>query len=331
MDISSSLDDFRNWVPIRFYRDGERPFVDWCYMGTQRFTRPFFDDSINARLGHPFSLLFRHQTPIEFLGRMYGESPGLPPTGFIFHMSRCGSTLVSQMLASIDKNIVISEPPPVDAVLRADTRGRLESEETRLIWLRWMINAFGQKRYPGEEYLFIKFDSWSTTDLGLIRRAFPDVPWIFLYRNPVEVIVSQMNQRGAQMIPGVIQGILPGVDTEELLQMPHEEYCARVLERLCRAALQHRHDPQALFVNYTELPDAVTAAIVKHFCLEFSPGELETMRQTARFNAKTPQLDFEPDTENKTQSASVEVRLAAERWVDPFYRQLESARSTPAV
>ena len=38
--------------------------------------------------------------------------------------------------------------------------------------------------------------------------------------------------------------------------MPPEEYCARVLAAICRAALEH-HDEQALFVDYGELPSAV--------------------------------------------------------------------------
>ena len=64
---------------------------------------------------------------------------------------------------------------------------------------------------------FVKFDSWNTLDLALIRRAFPDVPWIFLYRDPVEVIVSHMRQRGSQMIPGAFEKLMPDVDLNDAL------------------------------------------------------------------------------------------------------------------
>ena len=37
--------------------------------------------------------------------------PGIDPTGFIFHLARCGSTLVSQMLAALPEHIVLSEAP----------------------------------------------------------------------------------------------------------------------------------------------------------------------------------------------------------------------------
>lgn len=322
MEIVPDIETFREWVPIRVYREGEEFFVDWCHMGTERFTRPFFEDSVNARLRRPFSLLFRRQTPIEFLGKIYEGSRGVRPAGFIFHTSRCGSTLVSQMLASAAKNIVISEPPPIDSILRADTGSVIVSDEIRITWLRWIVNAFGQMRDQTEERLFVKFDSWSTTELGLIRRAFPDVPWIFLYRSPLEVIVSQMDQRGVHMVPGLIPGILPGVSTEHVLQIQHEEYCARVLERICLSALENTGDRQGLFVNYSELPGAVTAKIAGHFGLDLSGAEIEEMNSATRFNAKTPQLDFEPDTERKNRSATHTARAAA-RLLDPLYIQLE--------
>jgi gluconate kinase len=233
------------------------------------------------------------------------------------------------MLASLEKNIVISEPPPIDSVLRAND-GRPVSKEERALWLKWMINAYGQKRHQAEENLFIKFDSWSVTDLDLIRAAFPHVPWVFLYRNPVEVIVSQMNQRGVHMIPGVIRGILPDASDEEILAMKHEEYCSRVLERICRSALEFAGEEKGLFVNYSELPHAVTAEIVRHFGVNFTTEETERMRSAARFNAKTPQLDFEPDTEAKKRSASDEARSAARR-VEPLFAQFEAARIEEAV
>jgi hypothetical protein len=85
MDLAKK---FQNWTPVRVYwRDG-RPLVDWCYMGATRFTQPFFDNTVEQQMKEPFSLLFRHQTPLDLLGDLYERQPGLEPTGFIFHMSR---------------------------------------------------------------------------------------------------------------------------------------------------------------------------------------------------------------------------------------------------
>ena len=188
-----------------------------------------------------------------------------------------------------------------------------------------MVSAFGQKR-NGEKNYFIKFDSWNTLDLDLIFRAFPDVPWIFLYRNPVEVIVSQMRQRGAYMVPGAIEQILPGLDLAKVLQMPPEEYCARILAKICESAINHAENRRALFVNYNGLPEAVTSAMLEHFRVEYAPEDIENIKSAAQFNAKTPQLPFAPDSAAKRSEASEAARKAAEFWVNPLYERLEKIR-----
>src|SRR5688572_16934434 len=101
---TAKVASFRDWVPIRVYRRGSETMVDWCYAGSMRFTQPFFEDTVQQMFRRPFSLLFRHQTSFEFLGKLCDSQSGLTPTGFIFHMSRCGSTLVAQMLAALERN-----------------------------------------------------------------------------------------------------------------------------------------------------------------------------------------------------------------------------------
>lgn len=313
---------FHNWTPIRVYwRDGQ-PFVDWCYLGDERFTAPFFNHTIDDLLRQPFNLLFRHQTPLEFLGELYEQNPGLAPTGFIFHMSRCGSTLAAQMLASVAQNIVLSEPPPIDSILRSNFMSAPVTDEQRIERLKWIVGALGQKRLD-EKYYFIKFDSWSTLDLELIKLAFPEVPWIFLYRDPVEVIVSQMRQRGAQAIPGVIGQMLPGFEMGEILEMFPEEYCARVLAQICQTAINCHSTSSALMINYKRLPEAVTSVIIKHFRAEFAPEEIESMKHAGQFNAKDPKFVFAPDGEAKRKQASEAALRAAEKWVNPLYEELE--------
>lgn len=324
--MNQRLENLRDWMPVRFFWRENRAFLDWCYLGEKRFTEPFFDVTIERRFREPFNLLFRHETPIEVLGELNAAAPRLEPSGFIFHMSRCGSTLVSQMLAALAQNIVISEPPPVDLILRANRKNPEIPDERRIQWLRWIIGAFGRKRSFAEKYYFIKFDSWNTLDLALIERAFPRVPWIFLYRNPVEVIASQMTVRGAQMIPGVVGQMLPDVDLTDVLQMPPEEYCARILARICESALAQLPNRNALLVNYAQLPQAVTSVILEHFRAAYLPEEIERMESAAQFNAKTPQINFTPDSETKKKQASDAARRAAEKWLDPLYEKLERER-----
>ena len=327
--MNRAFDSFADWVPVRFYWRENRPFVDWCYMGKTRFTEPFFDQTVTRRFHEPFNLLFRHQTPIEFLSELNANSSIVAPTGFIFHLSRCGSTLISQMLAALEQNVVVSEPPPVDSILRANFKNPAVTDQQRISWLQAMIGALGRQRNREEAYFFVKFDSWSALDLALIERAFPDVPWIFLYRNPVEIIVSQMRQRGAQTIPGVIGQILPDTDLTEVWRMPPEEYCARVLARICESVLSFLPHRNALLLNYRQLPEVVSTTVLQHFRISYSPEDIETMNNAARFDAKTPQLNFTADDEAKRKQASDAAIAAAERWVNPLYENLENLRCNP--
>ena len=324
--MSPDVASLRDWVPIRVYMRGSEPLVDWCYAGSTRFTQPFFSDTINQVLRRPFSLLFRHQTSLDFLGELFNARPGLAPTGLIFHMSRCGSTLVAQMLAALEANIVISEAPTIDSVIRVSgdyARANGDAQELRL---KWMVGALGQTRSEVERHYFIKFDSWNTLDLDLILKAFPAVPWIFLYRNPVEVIVSQMRQRGLQMVPGSIGNVLPGVGLDDALKIPPEEYCARILARICEAALNNAKNRNAFFVNYDQLPGVVTNSIVEHFGVSYTTEEIEQMVKAASFNSKTPQMTFQTDSEEKQADATDAARKSAAEWVEPVYERLEAVR-----
>lgn len=327
MDLN--VDSFQNWSPIRFYVERGEAFVDWIFVGEERFTKPFHDDTINLLLQKPFNLLFRRQTPISFLGEIYETHRGIKPNGFIFHISRCGSTLVSQMLASLDKNIVISEASITDKVIRADSFFGGVSESQKIIWLRWIFSTLAQKRFSAEENFFVKFDSWSVLDLPLIEKAFPDVPWIFMYRQPLEVIVSNLRQPGAQMIPGAINAIFPQMNLLEILQFSTEERFARTIAKFCEAALSNAESPNAKFINYQQLPDAFAAEICPHFKLNFDVDESERMRNSAKFHAKNPSAKFAPDSEEKRTGASDATIHFAETLVAPFYEKLERIRTNP--
>jgi gluconate kinase len=314
------------WTPIRIFWQQSAPFVDWVLLGEQRPTEPFFEQTIGQAMHHPFNMLFRHRTPVAALKELQQINPGVPPKGFIFHMSRCGSTLVSQMLASLPENIVLSEATPIDAVLRAHAQFPQITDEQRMDWLRGLVSALGQKRHEEEQDLFIKFDSWHMLDLPLIERAFPGVPWIFLYREPVEVMASHLRSRGGQMLPGYIKPEWLDLDMETVSRLSLDEYCARVLAKFCETALRYRDLGQSLLVNYRQLPDIFFSSLLDHFRVSYTPDELARMRRVMQFHAKSPAMTFTSDTADKQRAVTEEVRQLAALWIDPLYEELEAAR-----
>lgn len=307
------------WVPIRVSWRDARPFVDWCRLGDVRFREPFFEQTIARCLRHPFNLAFRQETPIEALGERQAASPGMRPSGLVFHMSRCGSTLVAQMLAALPRCLMISEAPPLDQVLQAEA-----SEEQRVEWLRWMMAALGRARH-GEEMFFVKFDAWHVLALPLIARAFPNTPWIFLYRDPVEVLVSQTRERGLQVIPSAMPPARFGLAEEPWLTKL-DEYAARVLGRISAAAWENRGQSRGRFVNFTELPEAVPELLRDWFRVSLSREEDERLRSVARFDAKRPGVFFQTDSAAKQRAASAELKRHAEEFIRPAYDRLERTR-----
>jgi hypothetical protein len=318
--------DLAQWTPIRIYGGHAEPVVDWCHMGDLGYTEPFFEQTIGKALQNPARLLFRPRTPISALEDLRRESPGIPPTGFIFHMSRCGSTLVSQMLASSRSNVVVSEAPAIDWILNSHLGVHQPSRELRIRWLRGLMGAMAQRRRGNERRFFVKFDSWHVLELPLILEAFPDVPWIFLYRDPVEVMVSQHRVRGTQMIPGIMDPLVFGIEPEPPEGMDLDRYCARVLARTCDAALQHLGLSRGLLVNFSELPDAAIGPLDRFFGTQFSADEIQAMETTTHADAKNPSQKHERDAAAKQREATETMRTLAAEWIAGSYQRLESAR-----
>jgi hypothetical protein len=293
------------WFPIGLSIEAGGPVADWVYFGSRRFTEPFFENTVRAALRNPFTRAFRHQAPLH-------EKPGMTPSGFIFHMSRCGSTLIAQALSSIPRTLVISEAAPIDTAVRTNNAE----------WLRRTVHALGQRRF-GETHYFVKLDAWHIHNFPLIREAFPETPWIFVSRNPVEVLVSQLRSPGKQALPGAMDPEALGLSFSDITTVGREEWCARVLAGFCSSALAFRDDPRALFVDYRQLPGAVWDTVSKHFSLDFSSEELASIHSAALLDAKRPARPFESDSDSKQRAATEAIHELAETWLNPLYSELQ--------
>jgi hypothetical protein len=315
----------RHWLPIGVTAAASgATYVDWGWLGPKPLEAPFYEGAVRRAWARPFNRVFRYRTGLQDLIAQAETADSLEPSGFIFHMSRCGSTLAAQMLAALSDCIVISEAAPIDAVVQL---GRALAPEDAVRALRAMIAAFGRKRAGHERRYVIKLDCWHTLALPLFRHAFPDVPWVFLYRDPVEVLVSQMRQRGIQMVPQYMSPSFFGLDPAGYLM--DEDYCGRVLGVICRAVIDHREIGRqdldgGLILNYRKLPDAVCSAILPHFGMACGEEERQRMGQIAQRDAKSPTLSFAADTDSKQREATDKIRRAADRHLGEIYNRLEA-------
>jgi hypothetical protein len=308
------------WVPSGIRWTGAEPMVEWCHLGDLRTTHPFFEQTVDRAMRQPFNLLFSHRTPLHALAAEQAQQADLNLAGLIFHMSRCGSTVVSQMLAALERNVVLSEPAALDQVVRLPAR--LPDMRDRLVPLmRGMVAALGRKRRV-ERDLVIKLDAWHVLLLPLFRRAFPTVPWVFVYRDPLEVLASLARSRPAQMLPGWIPASLLS-PAAAAAAADIDAYAVQVLACYLRAAIDHLADG-GLLVEYRELPDI--GRIIDHFGLRYGEAELAAMRSAALQDAKSPRVRFRPDGAAKREEASAEMRLLTETHLAPLHARLEALR-----
>ncbi|QDQ28795.1 sulfotransferase family protein [Chitinimonas arctica] len=318
-------EDFLDWLPIRVAPESGDWRVDWCRFGRQALRDPFFRGSVDHALRLPFNQAFRRDTSITALLDWQQRSPGRPPTCFIFHASRCGSTLMAQMLARLASHTVLSEPPTLDTVLRAHYFSPLTGD-TQLAWTRALLSAYGQQRLGSEQALVVKLDAWNIFDLPLLQRAFPDTPWLFLYRDPLEIAVSQLRAPGAHMVPGMIGPSMLAFPQAEALAMSRPEFIARCLGRILAAGLARCQAFGGLAVNYEELPDALTGRLAPLFDLR--AADLPMAEAAARQNAKQPDLPFEADRERKRREAAPELIAQVNQWARGPYQALEALRKS---
>ncbi|MFL6137938.1 MAG: sulfotransferase family protein [Frankiaceae bacterium] len=313
--------DLNGWTPIRASYDGAGLVVDWCFTEGIAFDDPFFDQTVERCLRHPFRLLFRRTTPIEALGEL-AIARGRPlPSGLVLHLSRSGSTLVAQMLARRPDTHVISEAGPLDAVIRAPA-----PMERRAEWLRWMAAALNEPDGARPHYV-LKLDAWAALDLPLLALAFPGVPWAFVYRDPVEVLVSQQRRPGYHMMPFGLPPSAVGLDPQVAAGMSIVEHGAAVLGRIATCVTAAADDPLALLVNYDELPAATVDRIARHFGMPVDGTFRATMLEAVHNHVKNGVLPFADDRVTKQQAAGDDLRAAAERWVVEPYRKLERIRT----
>jgi hypothetical protein len=314
----------RDWRPIQIVHDGGGALaVDWAYFAGAALAAPFYAQDARRVAASPFNRLFRYRTGLDdFLRR---APQGLkPPDGLVFHMSRCGSTLVARMLAALPATDVVSEAPPLDMAATiaagADRPGGTETDGADAL-LRAMAGALGG---AAADRLLLKLDSWHAILLPLYRRAFPATPWLFLYRDPVEVLVSLMATPSAETTPDGRPPFFPGVESGP--GVDRLDYCARVLALRCEAAIDALGKGGGLAVNYSRLPGAAPD-ILAHFGIEAGPAEQAAMAAAALRDAKAPERAFVADAAAKRQAASAEIRDAARRHLAAPYRALEALRA----
>ena len=215
---------------------------------------------------------------------------------------------------------MLSEANAIDKLIArfvTDAPDGSVKESLYSVFLRGVVHALGQRRGGSEQHLFIKFACCSFAQIERIRRIWPRVPWLFLYRDPVETIVSNLNDLPPWLLDKDrrVLAAINDVSTAEVAEMRLEELCARTIGSFY--SLAHRLANDAwLLLNYNQLSVPVISSVLKFFNVMPSAEEIETISHANRIYSKevSGTRTFVADADAKQKLASDLVREAAEQW-----------------
>jgi hypothetical protein len=313
--------DLARWTPIRFDFSGPAPAVDWADLSAERFVEPFFDQTVARWATGPHARpLVR--TGLDALVALDSE-PSLEPAGMIFHLSRCGSTLVSRLLGTLPGVIVLAEPTPLNALLGLEPDRVDGATLVRLV--RLLVRALGRCRHGDERHLVVKCTSWNIRRREILAAAFPETPWIWVQRDPSHVVASLLANP-----PGWLEGqaALPraarlfGLDPAAAQVMTRAEFTARALGAMLWSAATN--PGLRVCIDHADLPAAIWQRVAPHFGIEIDAAAIDRMTEQSRFYSKDsePQI-FSGDTPERSPMTEA-TREAAQRFAEPGYRALAS-------
>jgi len=287
-----------NWVPYKLVKNYGQLQCRWLNTCAQPFTEPFFEETILKCRGIDSHAAVSSVSDLAMISEWGSGINTVDPTAFIFHISRCGSTLVSQLLATADKNIMLSEVPFFDEILRLPYKDDLFDQSAVPELFTDTLKYYGQKRTGNERHLFIKTDSWHFFFYGQLRSLYPAVPFIIMYRSPDEVFRSHRKQPGMQAVSGLIEPQLFGFETEDIASMSPDVYLANVLESYFAKCLEIvETDDQILLLNYNEGSMRMIEKIAAFTKIIFSKNELINMEERSLYHSKKPgEVFFEKST-----------------------------------
>ncbi|MBN8885147.1 MAG: hypothetical protein J0I77_05465 [Rudaea sp.] len=329
----------KGWLPVDFSFQAmpsllAEATVRWLHVGDRALSEPFMEHTIDSvRKANPAARLI--DTSLDTLLWLGEKLERVQPSGFIFHVSHCGSTLVANAMRHAPGTIVVSESRAITRLMRpyfdpGSVYLRQRWHDLRRKLIEALFRAFSHYLSGTPAPLIVKFTSVDILALSLIRAWWPQVPCVVVVRNPVEVMVANlaggwwMELKGK---PALAREIL-GWPTLSSVDLGDEEFCARMYATFIDAA-RAGLDSNCRVVDYDSLDAAGLRRVAHYFGLPLPDDSALT--QTFAWYSKDAdrQIAFADDRQRKRAMASMAVVDAAERWAQPAYNALRSSLHEP--
>ncbi len=322
------------WLPVSFNFTPTAASIRWLDFGHKSLSEPFFNHTVQ-HLRKRIPSAPERSTALTALLEAAAPTPNVEPAGVIFHVSRCGSTLLANVMKTGEECVVMAEANPLGILFQPrlfhnSAFQNVNPEEIRKLLLDSVVRlyaaAFGSR-------LIIKCHAATILEIARIRSIWPAVPFLILTRDPVEVIVSNLDKPSGwmrSMYRSSTDRNLFGLAPTEVRQMTMEEYCAHGLGQFLRAAAEQL-DRNCWVMDYANLSIPNLYKISQFFQVSLptpdSPEFQEAFLAYSKYRS-TPEM-FRGDRERKQREAPPSVRSLAEQWAQEPYRRLQKQCSFP--
>ncbi|MNV18978.1 hypothetical protein D3C71_1098190 [compost metagenome] len=278
------------WLPRLYRLRSQR--LQWC-LPDGPATEPFHDEYlIRCWQSTTLNQLITPTTAVQSLAACAGRVPKAQPAGFIFHLSRCGSTLLSGCLSELDDAVVFSESPVLTEVL---VDPALSPRDKRAL-VQCLIDLKASL-FPGRRVV-VKWNAWDIFQWALLRDIYPAVPVVALLRDPVEILASHHALAGRHMSGDPsLACVAPVFSTSRAASVL--DHRIGVLEGLLQAMGALQESPTLARIDYSQLHGEAIRQVASMFGLRCPAEGWLRMEQRMQSNAKLPGTRFEPDRARK--------------------------------
>lgn len=287
---SSDVSLVGNWLPYHYQAKGR--YIKWL-VPVGHATEPFHDETISRYRQLLLNQIIQPRTTSVYLQQLsVGEAK---PAGFIFHLSRCGSTLLSGCLSELESTCVFSEAPLLTALLLDKNLSLQEQQNLLRAFINLQAAAF-----PQRPHMVIKWNVWDIFHWEMIREIYSEVPVVFLVRDPVEILASHKNFPGRHMVgDALLTQAFPQLNKKnyEVSGLDYPVHViASLLDEMSAATIG------ACVLDYSQLGAQQIVALCRFFCGELDKRAECSINNRLRFHSKNTDQMFANDSIKKRQA-----------------------------
>ena len=304
-----------HWLPYRYHAKSR--CIYWC-LTDGHAAEPFQDQALSRyRQTVLVNQFITPNTALSSLSAQAQRVKSITPAGFIFHLSRCGSTLLSGCLSELETTCVLSESPVLTEILLDHNLDKAQQQH----YVQQLINLQASL-FPQRQDVVIKWNAWDIFYWNLLRRVYPEVPSVFLVRNPLEVLASHQGSAGRHM------------SGDPSLSHCHPVFsfwdnAGDLLEKriaVLGALLNHMHayssNQNVFLLDYRQCNIQTIAKVSRIFCILWDELRVLTLQNRMRFHSKSLDQIFLSDGEDKLSVFSPSEQKMIQMSLAPIYRRL---------